>query len=71
MAPGAGGSFRLRLPRVMGRRDAVVAASDLVVWAGQFMDGPEQRARFMRVLWLVRSLEEDELDEYVGFRDSH
>ena len=70
VAPWDEGSFRLRLPRVMGRRDAVVAASDLVIWAGQFMDGPEQRARFMRVLWLVRSLEEDELDEYAGFRDA-
>ena len=60
--------MRIHTPRGMGWRDALVANADLVVWATHFSESHDARARFRRVLWLVRSLSGDEVDTFLGGR---
>ena len=69
VAPRGPGRARIHTPRGMGWRDALVANADLMVWANQFSESHDARARFRRVLWLVRSLAVDEMDHFLGERD--
>ena len=69
VAPGNAERIRIRIPYGMGWRDALVANSDLVVWATHFMESHDTKARFRRVLRLVRSLSDPELDVFLGDHD--
>ena len=60
----------IHIPHGMGWRDALVASSDLVVWAIHFLEARDMWSRFRRVLHLVRSLTVPELDACLGDHDS-